>query len=384
MDSQPTRIRSRKLTRRGFLGAVGGAFGAALGVGALGHLRVDDDAETTEIVTVERAGRPLRTATVPAAWYDRERHARRVLGAVRARYADVAGVVDVSLGIDGEEVAGRPTSTIEVHVDPAEGVGTSLPDAFDGVASRFVEAVAPARLDRAARGSESGEPPARDSPPARRPVAVGGSATLHSSAGATASATCEVRWRGETFLMTCAHLFQDADGSCGNVLGQDVFADSGAKVGRIVGFDSAQDWVVVDNAATAVGFENTVAGVPGALCGRVTAAGLHHLKSEGVDVFKKGQATPEHRGPIRRVDVRHGGCHIGDAQVGSRYVDVDVPSQPGDSGGPVYHKFAYNGRRYLALVGAVSAEVAYTRASSAAGIHAKHGIAFASSVPGLD
>jgi hypothetical protein len=82
--------------------------------------------------------------------------------------------------------------------------------------------------------------------------------------------------------------------------------------------------------------------------------------------------------------VSHGGCHIGNGQVGHRYVDVDVPSKPGDSGGPVYHRFDFNGRRYLALVGVVSAEVAYTRASSAAGIHDEHGIAFAPNVPGLD
>lgn len=359
MGSPPPTEHSRKTTRRGALGALA----AGLGGLVVGGRRAA--ARTTEIATVAGQGRVLETATVPAAWYERERHARAVLRAVRERYAGVAGVLDVTLGTAGDPVADVPTSSIDLHVDSTAGVDAAVPSTFDGVRSRLVDTAEPEPLATGERSRES----------------IGGATTVRTEAGATASATCGVTWRGERYLMTCAHLFKGSDGHCEAIRGMGVYAASGERIGRVVATDSVQDWALVDCESPAADLDRTIRGVSGDLCGRVTADGLQYLKCNRTAVFKKGQATPERSGWIRALGVRHGGCDIRDGANGNHYVDVDVPAQPGDSGGPVYHRFEYNGREYLALVGAVSASVQYTRASAAYAIHDAHGIEFSSSIP---
>lgn len=347
------------------------------------------DGETTEITTVAWRGRPVRTAEVPVEWYARERRARSVLSAVRERYADVPGVVAVALGDGGASVAGRATSSIDLHVDPEAGVDARLPASFAGVPGRIREATAPEPLDGSDAATPSSEPldGPDDTAPLPAPIdgpdvtvtTVGGSTGLATDDGRAATATCRVAWRGGRYLLTCAHLFED-DG-CDGVVGRPVHATGGRRVGRVVACDPGQDWALVEVDGVGVGVADGVAGVRGRVCGRVTPAGLHHLRSEGTAVFTKGHATPERAGRLRAVGVHHGGCDVGDGRSGSRYVDVDVPTVQGDSGSPVYHRFERGGRRYLAVVGLVSARVDAARVSAAYGVHRRHGVSFAPAFP---
>lgn len=366
MSPPPSQGSSRLLTRRRALGLLGAGAAGLLATGRPGR-----DA-TTEIATVAWRDRALETVAVPTAWYERERRARTALAAARERFADAVGVAAVTLGSAGEAVAGLPTSSVDVHVAP-EADDPGVPEAVEGVPGRVVEAVTPAFLDGDGGDAESGADADTDTDAG--PAPVGGAATLRAPDGATATATGAVDWQGERYLLTCAHLFQGPDGGCDGVVGTAVRDGDGARIGEVATADLAQDWalVAVDDG---VRTRSAVAGVDAEVCGRVTTDGLQYLKARGIEVHKRGHATPERRGTVENIGVVHGGCDLGDGLAGDGYVAVDVPGVEGDSGGPVYHRFAYNGRAYLALVGLVSARVDWIRASSAAAIHREHGVAF--------
>lgn len=354
MASGPNDGPAGGLTRRGALRALGST---ALVLGGAGVGRVV--AETVEVATVKRGEVPLVTQSVPADWAARERATREVLAGLRSRFADVAGVVDVALGPGGPRVGGQPTSAIEVEVDPETGTGTTVPEEVDGVPSRVRES---SPTDSLVCEDEA--------------IELSGNVPLRSATGRRVTATCEVAWEGDHYLLTCAHLFNDDRVTCGDMAGAVVFDDEGTFVGRVAGYDAAQDWLVVDGSGAPVRVDASIAGADGTLAGRITRMGLHDLMNREEPVYKLGAQTGRNAGTIQRLGVSHGGCSIGDGVSGSEYADVDVFAQPGDSGGPVYYPFERDGQRYLGLVGLTSALVDHTRISTAYSIHDEHGIRF--------
>ncbi|MFC7044422.1 trypsin-like peptidase domain-containing protein [Halobacteriaceae archaeon GCM10025711] len=336
-----------------------GAGAVTLGAGGvLGSALLSDG--SVEITTVKRGDDPVVTESVPAAWYDHERQARSVRDRLRSQYADVDGVKELSLGDAGERIEGRQTSSVDIYVDPEAGVDADLPSRVDGVLSRVRDWVPPELL----RCEVDGDQP------------LAGNVPLTNGRGKWATATGAVRRDGRRYLLTCAHLFGGSKQGCDSLTGMGVFGPDEGYVGHVADFDPGQDWALVDGRYAGVSLDPTVAGEAGVLAGRVTRDGLADLKSRETTVYKMGYRSGFQQGTVKAVDLHHGGCDVTDGRSGERYVDVDVPSKHGDSGGPVYHRYERDGDQFLALVGVTSALVGYTRVSTAAAIYDEHGIRF--------
>lgn len=380
----------RPHTRRGVLERVGAVFVGAVGLPPL--VRGDRLRWTTIPTVVGRDGVRARRS-VPVDWLDREREADRVESTLSAR----AEVVRVTRTNAAETVGDWHTPRLVAEVDPRPTAGHVHEDRQGSV------------LDEDRHGSISGEDHYGSVPVATRestlvdrgvadaepdvsagsdcygdsPILHAGEAIAVQTAGGDPVGTVSLGWKvtdraGEERAITSAHQF-DTEDQCELAPGdpRPVVRQQGETVGEIVATDPDQDLSIVDFGVTGRSMSTDVP-ASGTMGGVETNRGLHALRALDEEVVQSTWPVCRTTGTITSVTQGSSGCLL-NRYNGDRRVRCSMPTEPGSSGGPIYHEYRADGRTMCALVGLISLSQAVGSVTAMAGyrIAAENRLTFA-------
>lgn len=325
------------IPRRRVLKSTGAA--SALGLVAVPSSAASDETET--IVSVRgRNGIARKTEQVPKQWLNRERQALEARRNLHRRFSDQ----DKSKAVDGiglpradEQIAGRFVSDLTVYLDPNAADYPEIPDQQDGipVSRDFTKSPEPDGCNKT------------EFDPLPGGVRI---TSIENDGGGTT--TCMVEFNGTYYMMTANHNLDGDDednNECTSSTGHKVHQpyNKDQFVGYVDDTRIGEDWAIVP-AEGSLSFDNEIEDVVGKLSGHVTQDGLLDLKSSGETVYQQGITTCITEGQVKEVDmsVSPEGCLNSD----SHYVRMDTPTDPGDSGGPHYRQYTYNGCTYVAII----------------------------------
>lgn len=319
---------SRRINRRRFLKATGISAIGATGVGTLPNRGSAEGNGTVTITTVAAGNKPVIQKEVPADWWTYEEQAKLVSTQLKDRFADVAGVDGVGIGTLNQTISGRRISNVEVYVNP-NGTDAKIPDRVNGVEVMIRDTV---------QGTLTCNEGNFDIMP--------GGVTIESSSGDQVTSTCEVERSGTFYMMTAAHLFTCNQSS---ITGDPAY-QSGRYLGDVVDYDFNQDWAIVkrDSSSKVTDLDNEIEDYAGILAGYTTESGLHDLKSNNTTVYKQGITTCKESGQVERYNVSvSNSCN---SISSNDYVETSATQDFGDSGGPVFDQFTYNGCYYISII----------------------------------
>lgn len=161
------------------------------------------------------------------------------------------------------------------------------------------------------------------------------------------TSTCEVEYGGTHYLMTCAHIWD-----CNTSAEGELVFQSGQKVGEVHREKKNQDWAIIKKTSDSdiSGFSHYIENDTDPLCGHVTRDGLIDLKGAGTTVYQQGIRLCKSERAVMDVDCSYSDCYWNDG----RAVRVDQSpgdsTDKGDSGGPIFHNYYYDGSYYNALI----------------------------------
>lgn len=328
---------SQIISRRKALKAVGISGAAVTTVPTLvGATKNSSHDDTVRITTVKVGDEPRVQKEVPADWWFYEQKADRIRSELENQYADVQGIYGVSLGTSKETISGRRKSALTVRVDP-DSYDAVIPDHVDGVEVTIEKATETELMYDCS-----------DDTSAHEYVPGGVSLTDDPALDANVTSTCEVTYSGTHYLMTCAHQW-DCDTSAE---GASVY-QADQKVGEVYREKKNQDWVIVEKTSDSEisGFSHYIENDDDPLCGHVTRDGLIDLKGAGTTVYQQGIATCRTNHTVMDVDCNYSGCYLNDGRTVRLGWNTDSDqTEKGDSGGPFFHNYYYNGSYYNAII----------------------------------
>lgn len=319
-------------TRRSYLKKA--AAGAGFGMGGVtGSVKGDD---TVEMVVVQGSDGPRITRTVSADWYHWEEHVERAAEDYRKKAQAFPGIKAVGIGSGLTQVGGRSGGHLRVYADSSL-LESSIPDTYNEVPIETIE------YDKSHRT-------ACDCNHAYFDPIPGGVTIEENASGAPYSTTaCKVEKGGTNYIMTVSHLFTcDFD----DIKDWNAF-QFGSFFGTIAEYDHSGDWAIVqlDERGGHTGFNNTIQDYNGILSGHVTYKGLtDFMGSNAKTAHQHGITTCKRTGKIldRDFTATFEGCN---PQTVSGLVQTNIHNEPGDSGGPVFDQYTYNGCDYIAMIG---------------------------------
>lgn len=327
----------KSVTRRQALRAVGVSTAAIASIPTRSLASTDD---TVTITTVKAGGEPRVRKEVPAEWWAHEMKADRIRSRLETRYEIASGIGGVSLSTGDETVAGRNKSSVKVIVD-SDGYSVSIPNHIDGIPIAIEESTEPSLTY-----SCSDDTDAEDYVPGG--VGLSTDAAIEEDF----STTCEVTYSGTHYLMTCYHGVSD---SCPNSSDGTTVFQAGQDAGDVARQNANQDWVIVKKTPDAdiSGYSHYIENDTAPICGHVTRDGLFDLKGAGTTIYQQGITTCKTEHQVRDIDYSYSnpGCVYNN----DRLVRVTNKVDNGDSGGPIFHQYYYDGSYRNALVAPTTA-----------------------------
>jgi hypothetical protein len=335
-DQAVNNANSCKFSRRQTLKTIGISSTAVTTTPALvGATKNGKNEETIQITTVRAGAEPRVQKEVPLDWWSHEQKADRVRLELNKQYKDIRGIQGVSLGTSEETLSGRKKSVLDVRVD-SEGYNTTIPERVEAIKLNTEVAVEP-------------EPnySCSDDTDAHSYVSGGVSLTDDAAIDAKMTSTCEVEFSGTHYLMTCAHNWP-----CDTSAEGDQVFQADQKVGEVYREKKNQDWVIIEMISDSdiSGFSHYIENDTDPLCGHVTRDGLIDLKGAGTTVYQQGITTCKSKRTVMDVDCSYTGCYWNDGHTVRIDEDPDGEAKNGDSGGPIFHNYYYDGSYFNALI----------------------------------
>lgn len=318
----------------------------------------DIDIESNEVIitTVAAGDQPVLQKKVPADWWAYETKVDEVHDKLSQEFSESPDIKGIGIRTTKEKISGRKASEITFQVDE-DGTTAKIPDQVEGI---NIEAV-----------DEINRPPQACNlntfDPLPGGVVMGQEKdTCEWGGGSTG---CEVRRDGNYYMLTAAHVLLSV---CGDTTQNNAaHPETCDYLGFVSDYDVSKDWAIVtrDPLSDIDDLDNTIAETNGILSGHVTYSGLKDLMCSGETVYQQGKSTCKTSGTVVGRKESYGYCGI-DINEG---VKVDVKTDDGDSGGPCYHKYTYNGCEYLSIIGTTTAYQVYSPAYK---MNNNHGIKF--------
>lgn len=298
---------------------------------------------TVEIVTVRGKGGAIRqTKKVDEAWYNLEMKADRVRENLESSFDNHPRFHSASIGVSDELINGRKKPQINAFVKPkAEKPELSskkldLPSSIDGI-NVTQEVKEDVELDHCAEVVDRLQ---------------GGDALDEDDSSGPGSATCAVEEYGSIRVMTAEHVVDPSSdpADCESPMYDDTwnYDTDDNHIGGVVNFDKSQDWATVSPTNSDIPIGDSIRGEYGTLAGHETLDGLRDLKSTGETVYHRGWKTCTTSGQVKSVKESVDRC--GGSATSDDYVKVSTYTESGDSGGPHYKTFTYNGNTYMSII----------------------------------
>ncbi len=293
---------------------------------------------TQRITTIKYGDRAVKQKEVPTQWWRQLVHTRNVRKTLEENYRNRNAVKDVCIGSAASEIEGRKRPSLVVAIDSSEPDIPNLSDSVEGVPVTTQEWIPPEPDTGACNNNCNEYDPA--------PGGVRVEATDFEDFPGTSC--CPARDSDNNpGLITCAHLWSC---SSSNLLNRELLQGSSSdtweelnSVGEIRKWSRGDDFVFADSTTTAsdINIRDDINFSGREVRGYVTENGLEEMKStSGSDNVKKfGINTGLDTGGSiiktkKSIEICEGEGHD--------FVEIDLPTLNGDSGGP-YFKTYFDG-----------------------------------------
>jgi hypothetical protein len=322
---------TESVTRRGYLS---GTVGFGIGLTGINNYNTRD---TVEIVVVRGSDGPRLTKKVSADWYHWEKHVERVAEKYREQIQSNDDIIAVGIGSGLKQIDGRNGGHLRVYVDP-NSESPAVPDHVEDVPTKIID------YKEAGRASCDCNHAYFDPIPGAVTVEPNG------TGAPAASTTCKVEKNSNFYMLTVSHLwtcdFDDIDGWNAH--------QYGSYYGTVAEHDHYEDYALTqldDDKAGHTGFDNTIEDYSGMLSGHVTYDGLTDFMGSDADtVHQHGITTCKRTGKILDRDFQKDFPECNPQTVYSRVL-TDMRTEPGDSGGPVFWQYTFDGCLYIGIIG---------------------------------
>jgi len=286
---------------------------------AMGVVSGKKRTDWVEITMLKKDGEPLLTKEVPKKWYKLEQRAEHVQNKILPKFEKKEGVIASAVTNSDEKIHDWNKPKVQLVVKPNHA-DIELPNRLAGIqVEKFVEDDSPESTC-----SESDYQQDFDEVPAGVEITMDGWAV---------SAGWWVKKDGKDRLMTCAHIFDEEE--CGGDAVGTTVRQGGEKFGEISSIYPNIDVVLVD---TSYGgdLQDNIYGISGECVDRVGRDGLNDIRATGSRVSKAGSSTCNTNGTITKIEEYASGCVTN--TYGNYYgVNLDIETDEGDSGGPIYY-----------------------------------------------
>jgi len=276
-----------------------------------------------KIVTQKNKDGVEKREEVPRSWYQRVKAVRRAQKALKKRYANTEGIVDIVRSPAEERFGDKRGLKISVEIDPASFKGT-LPSSESGipVATREVKEGVPLSCD----GFTGNINPAR-----------GGIACSGEQDGTLALGVNKSSASADDLVLTASHLWGDCEEA---VVGSSMY-QGGNKYGTVAEHNVDNDWAIVDGADGTFGDEESTGKIRDEngdwpVDAWYNQNGLDNLaSSETETVYSMGTTTGQTEGTVKNAGV--GNTFSGCVTYDDKGVNCELKNAEGDSGGPIYN-----------------------------------------------
>jgi hypothetical protein len=288
------------------------------------------DAEYSVAITVVKSGNEsVLSKQVPEDWWQHEREAMAVEQRLSEEFSNAPGVLGIGSAKSEKTISGRKTSKITINLTRDNRANTvPIPDANINVIKRRPEQIHHTSCYNLGNFD-----------PMPGGVAMGTSSGANSFTSGTL-----VSQDSAELMLTCAHPFLDDNG----YKIYDTAYQNTQEMSDLYDHDPNQDWATVGSGPDVSSFDESIEESSAKVDGRVTESGLRDLMSNNDTVYRQGIASGTQSGTITEINQDRDNDVPG---LKTDQVVLDMYVVRGDSGGPIYHQYSFNGCTYNAIVG---------------------------------